>query len=321
VERATRWTLVVLVIAFGAGYGVAAQVWRGMGGPATGPATQTAAGPPQAIPPWAAPVARQGPPPSWAARALPPTPLLRPPPTSLYVEYGTYDYVPAPGPWGGSIPSGHPHRSVPPPAGYAAREDWPQARGFDPGDAWYPPGVSGEAWWAPEFHDGPPPPLPEDDVPAHGWGYPMGAEASIGMAPAEPVSPWAPAAQPVEDMPGVAPPSSPLGSSTPRNEGAAAGADESRWPPAWFPDPWAGPGSTPSPAPAGTLEGAPPDQGPAWQGAAAAPEWGPEHPEAGASPLESLYGLPQPPSWNDQPTQPADGPGSIASPTTEVHSP
>jgi hypothetical protein len=152
-ERATRWLLVAVALAFGAGYGVANQRAQPSPAPAVEPAGAGAV--PGTSPAWRGPVLRAEPSLAWAAArpregaaAWGPDPAaperaasaaaggrVRPPERRLA--------TPAPVPF-----------PPPPASGYWAAQPVP-AYAWD--------GLPGAQWWAPEYSDGPPPPLPDDD--------------------------------------------------------------------------------------------------------------------------------------------------------------
>ena len=316
-ERATRWTLIAVALAFGAGFGVAAQVWRDAGGFGTAPAAPDVRGPAPAARPEPPLAARPASPPSWAARDLPPTPLLRPP----YGGVRGYDaYAPAPAQWAGPAPSPPPRWAGPAPARYGApRADWMQAPGYGSDDAWDPRRARGETWWTPDFHDGPPPPLPEDGLQGPAWGDPAGQRAPTGLAGVDSTSPWAPVEPSVGEGQGLMPPASDAVNAA-RMEGTTEGTYASRaWPPAWFPDPWADPAVALEPAPASAAEAVPVDPGSARPGVDPALAWGePVSAGLGSGPPEPGFDAAPTPGLVERPIARADEPGLATLPPAEA---
>ncbi len=196
-DRGTRWTLVVAGLAVGAGFGIVHVLWRAAPSeiaPATG-----GAGPrgPNAADSRAVREAQAQMPPRGFAAGRPGGPVRAPYPPYGPPRDATRGWPAGPDPGYGGYPAYPAYPDYPDyPAG-PAQVPYPEAY---PGGAWYGRGGYGsggypgyhspaypplpeeqaEVWWAPEFHDGPPPPEAEDLVSPPG---PSTADGVVSVPP------------------------------------------------------------------------------------------------------------------------------------------
>lgn len=266
-EPGTRWTLAVVALAVGVGFGLVHVVWRASSVDPAAPVTAPAPAAPAVIEPravWHSPP--QGSPPGPPAGMVPAAAGRGAHPGALYPPYGVTGegfraWPPTPEPVYSAYPPqpAYPAWGGLPEPPYGAYPQGP--RGYESGYPAYPPtgypaypGPDAATWWAPEFHDGPPPPEPQ------AWAEPPGSAAGLAEPDGAARAPMAPGDTSEGLLPGVTPEAgfaaagAPMGwdaSPVPAPEGAGieppSGIDQAGSPQPVAP--FVGPAIEPGPAP------------------------------------------------------------------------